>query len=316
MTTIRKSPLTWLSEAKSYFIYILLMLLFWGLVPAISKLGKMDGIQTTFWVNTIATGTLFVLVRILNTPERKSKYNKLESIDIAKMAFLGLFYPLAFSIMYFQAVYQGSPALTQIIGRTSIIMYVPILVYIFKIKGSISKQDVIFMSITVLAVLVGLAGKVNLNTGLAAVFLAFGAAFLNGVYQAVGDKWKDSYDPLIVTFVIEIVTSLVSGILIVTTDRFFIPTGMPLLYVSIIGIFANGFGFWIFLEGLHKSSKMSETVNDSSHKVIYLVSLTGVLSLIQAILISVLGAEQISASVWIGILILVAGLVWYGINKQ
>jgi drug/metabolite transporter (DMT)-like permease len=307
-----KSLVLWLKEAKVYGGYIVLLLIFWGLVPAVSKLGKMDGIQMTFWVNIFAVATLMIIVPFVNTSTRRRKYKKLGFVDYLKICSLGLVYPLLYSLLYFQAIYEGSPALTQIIGRTSILIYIPVLVYVFRIKGSLAVKDIVLMSLTVAAVLVGLSGKISLIESVpTTIVMAVFAAILNGFYNALADKWKNSYDPLIVTFIIEIVSAIGSAVLIIATNKFYIPQGTSLLYLLLIGVLANGFGFWLYLEGFQKAANMQS----SSHKVVFLVFLTGILSLIQALLISISGAENISTSLWIGFFILLSGMTWYGLKK-
>lgn len=303
----------WFKEANTYLPFLLGLFLFWAVVPTFAKLGNLNGIQKTFWINWFAIPPLLVLALITRKTRRYRRYPKLKLKSLPSIVLLGLVWPFIYSVAYFESVNQGSPALTTIIGRTNILVYAPVLIFLLKKKSGFRPKDIVLMTVSVLAVAISLFKGVRweLVTTLS-VILAFVSAFTTGIYIALGEAWKDKYNPILLTLIIEVVTAIGASIWILLSKSFVIPTGPTLWYLLFIGIFANGVAFWLYLEGLQRASRLKS----SSHKVIFMIVQTGVLTFAQVLIVSLTGAEAITPAMWIGIGILVSGMVWYGLSKR
>lgn len=302
----------WLDESKSYAIYLFFLLIFWAVVPAFSKLGNFDGLQKTFWINGFAIVALLIIFAFSKLFAKRKIQRYVSLGSLLKISVVGIIWPFLYSIFYFQSIYIGSPSLTTLIGRTSILFYAPILVYIFKKSGSLTKRDVVLMIISVVAVIIAFTGKVNTEAiYLISVILAIGASIANGIYTAFAEIWKSKYDSLFFTLVVEFATFALSAIFTIWTKSLVIPTGKDLFYLAFIGIFSNGFAFWLFLKGFQVAAKMG-----GSHKVIFLIAQSSILTFAQILVVWLLGAETISMSTIAGVLVLCFGLLWYGLSAK
>lgn len=302
----------WLKEAKKYALYLFFILIFWAVVPAFSKLGNFDGIQKTFWINGFAVVALLILVVLTKLFTKRKSYRKISLYFLLQISLVGIIWPFLYSILYFQSIYLGSPSLTTLIGRTSILIYAPILVFILKKRNALAKRDIILMTISVIAVGIALGGKVNSSTAYTlAIIMAFGASMANGIYTAFAEIWRSKYDSLIFTLIIEFVTFLLASILTILTKSFVIPTGKDLFYLAFIGIFSNALAFWFFLKGFQIASNIA-----NSHKVIFLISQSSVLTFAQIVVVWFLKAEIISTSMVLGVILLCLGLLWYGLSAK
>lgn len=302
----------WLKEAKAYGLYLFLLLIFWAVVPAFSKLGNFNGLQKTFWINGFAVIALLIIFAISKLVTKNKTRSSISLFSLLKISLIGILWPFAYSIFYFQSIHIGSPSLTTIIGRTSILFYAPMLVYVFKKSGSLTKRDVILMIISVFSVVVAFIGKVNTEAiYLVSVILAIGASITNGVYTAFAEIWKSKYNSLFFTLVVEFVTFFLSAIFTLITKSLVIPTGKDLFYLAFIGILSNGFAFWFFLKGFQIAAKIG-----ASHKVMFLIVQSSVLTFAQIVLVGLLGAEAISISTIVGVFVLCLGLLWYGLSAK
>jgi drug/metabolite transporter (DMT)-like permease len=182
------------------------------------------------------------------------------------------------------------------------------MVYVFRKKESITANDKIMLLITVVAVVIAVANKINWTQFIGpAILLAICAAVVNGLYAAISEIWKDKgIDPLILIFIVEIMTAIMITP-IALMDNFSLPNSTTLFYLFIIGAFANGVAFWLQLEGFQIAARLEDT----SHKIVFLVFQVGVVTLAQVIILSISGAEKLNSEIWIAVLVLVVGLVWY-----
>lgn len=302
----------WFKEAKAYGIYLLGLLIFWAVVPAFSKLGNFNGLQKTFWINGFAVVALLFIFAFTRLFTKQKIKRNISLGSLFKIALVGVIWPFLYSIFYFQSIYIGSPSLTTLIGRTSILFYAPILVYVFKKSGSLTKRDLILMVISIIAVAVALIGKVNAEAiYLTSVILAIGASITNGIYTAFAEIWKSKYDSLFFTLVVEFITFLLSAIFTLWTKSLVIPTGKDLFYLAFIGIFSNGLAFWFFLKGFQIAANIGR-----SHKVMFLIAQSSVLTFAQIAVVWLLKAEAISTSTITGVFVLCLGLLWYGLSAK
>ncbi|MEK7497637.1 MAG: DMT family transporter [Patescibacteria group bacterium] len=302
----------WFAEATKYLPYLLCLLLFWAVVPAFSKLGNFNGLQKTFWINGFAVVALLLFTGITKLFTKNKIQRKISLYSLLKILIIGIIWPFLYSIFYFESIYLGSPSLTTLIGKTSILIYAPILVFILKKRKALAKRDLILMTLSVFAVGVALSKSINSNTiYFLAIAMAFGASIANGIYTAFAEIWRSKYNSLVFTLIIEFVTFFLSSLLVILTKSFVIPTGKDLFYLAFIGIFSNALAFWFFLKGFQIASKIS-----NSHKVIFLVFQSSILTFAQIVVIWIFKAETVSVTTILGVVILSLGLLWYGLSAK
>ncbi len=302
----------WLKESKDYGIYLFFLLIFWAVVPAFSKLGNFNGLQKTFWINGFATVALLIIVAVTHLISKAKVQRKISLYSVLQISSVGIIWPFLYSILYFQSIHIGSPSITTLIGRTSILIYAPLLVFTFKMSGALTKRDIFLMIISVIAVSVALKGEINTGTiYILSLIMAFGASIANGVYTVFAEVWKSKYDSLFFTLVVEFVTFLMASIFTIATKSFVLPTGKDLFYLAFIGIFSNALAFWFFLKGFQIAANMAR-----SHKVMFLIAQSSVLTFAQIAVVWFLKAEAISLSTIFGAIILCLGLLWYGLSAK
>lgn len=309
----------WLKEARVYALHLFLLVVFWAVVPAFAKLGQFDGIQKTFWINIFAAATLLILVPVLAKWRNVDffKKRKIERVDIAKMSVLGVIFPFLYNLCYFEAIYEGSPTLTQMMTRAAPFVYAMVYVHVLGNKGALKARDLWVMVITMGAVLIALSGGVNQTqiTTLSILLASFSVVFM-GTNTAFIEAWRDDYHPLIITLIGEVITAILATILVITTNEFVVPTGDTLYYLIVIGVLANAIGFWLFNEGFQNASGIKRGNEEVvSHKVIFLIFQSGLLTFVQVVVVALLAAETITKSFWMGVLVLTGGLLWYAVAK-
>ncbi|MEK7497703.1 MAG: DMT family transporter [Patescibacteria group bacterium] len=302
----------WLRDSTKYSLYLIGLLIFWAVVPAFSKLGNYNGLQKTFWINGFAVVVLLLIFWVKRFFEKKVAENTISLFSLLKVSLVGIVWPFLYSILYFQSIYLGSPSLTTLIGRVNILVYAPILVIAFKKKEALSRRDIILMTVSVIAVGIALSSNLNSNSiYLISILMAFGATLASGIYTAIAEIWRSKYSSLFFTLVIEFITFLFAAIFTFFTKSFIFPAGKDLFYLAFIGIFSNALAFWFFLKGFQIATKLG-----NSHKVIFLVFQSSILTFAQITVIWLLKAESISITTVLGAVVLSLGLLWYGLSAK
>ncbi len=330
-----KSLRVWLDESRQYAGWLLLSVIFTVFVPAVARLGSVQGgsltgMQMAFWVNVSAMVALIPMVLLTRNWRRvqmhkRGKTFRMKWKDALAIVLMALAWPFLYSIGYFSAVDHGAATLMTVVGRASVLVYIPLSVYVFA-KRCLDRWDVAVMLVSVIAVAVALVGKISVS-GSAWLVLAFIflATLTQGLYTAISEQWKDRYDPLLTVLVLEIaMVILMSAVLYLGNlglteewkDLLHPPSISRLLatlwYPVLIGVAANAVGFWANLAGFQSAADFED---DPSHKVVFLVLRIGLLTFGQILLVALLTTEVVTLSAWIGAAILVVGLVGYRIAK-
>ena len=259
--------------------------------------GSITGLQQTVWINWFAVISLLIIIparRIFN-PTRITRM-KMTPNDLIKIAIVGVLYPLFFSVTYFESARLGSPTFLAVSRAFVPIMYIGIAFILFRKRG-FSVRDGVFLLVSILLTYYMTGGTNGIqNNTLAGPALALTSAFAFSLYLAIGESWRNKYDPVVVTLVGEVVTAILSTVLLVLFDHPTIPSSQTLLYLFLIGALASGVGFWLQLSGFQIASAFSSV----SHKVFFLATQRGLTIILQALVIAISGVELTSNNMWVG----------------
>jgi len=287
-------------EGIYYIFYSILVIVLWGLVPAFAKIGNLPGGLTTLYVNWFAVVGVFIIMIFTG---RMNQFAKPQPYK--KLVFVGLIWPLAYSILYFTSINKGSASLTTIANYTWPIMYF-ILASIFARKR-FSGRNWIVVVLGILAVAIPILIGGDLKLLILPLGLAIGAALTQSVYSLITEKFNE--DAWLITFVVELVTAIGSTIYVLIFEHFSLPDLKTLGYLAFIGILSNGVGFWAFL----KASQ--ESADNTGHKTTFLV-LMCLTPLVQVVLLPIFGVESVSPAKMIGVFLICIALVIHRISPQ
>jgi drug/metabolite transporter, DME family len=278
-------------------VEILVVLISWGVVPGLAKLGNLPGDVTTLYVNWIAVGAVAGIITVLRLWKKVLSYRRR---DYAIMIGLGVVWPLIYSVAYFESINQGGPALTTVLNYTWPAFYlVAVRLLTGRRFGKLSILSVL-LSIAAIAVTQILQAK-GLAIALAPVLLGLLAAGTQGLFSAGTDeKWK--YDPWVMTLIIEIVTAVGVTVLVVLRGSDVSVGGSALFYLAVIGAISNGIGFWAFLASNKLSAQISEF-----WKSTWLVAMC-LVPVVQVVFLPLVGIP-VSPYNWVGLGLVVAALM-------
>jgi drug/metabolite transporter (DMT)-like permease len=287
-------------EGGYYILYSLMVIVLWGLVPAFAKIGNLPGGLTTLYVNWFAVIGVFVIMLFTG---RMNQFAKPQPYK--KLVFVGLVWPLTYSILYFTSINKGSASLTTIANYTWPILYF-ILASIFARKRFSGRNWVVVL-LGILAVAIPILIGGNLKLLVLPLVLAIAAALAQSVYSLLTEKYKE--DAWLITFVVELVTAIGSTIYVLIFEHFAIPDLKTLGCLAFIGILSNGIGFWAFLKASQESAL------NTNHKTTFLV-LMCLTPLVQVVLLPILGVESVSPAKMIGVVLICIALVIHRISPH
>lgn len=253
MDTSKKGDFPYYASLKNWieshwvglFLIALVVLISWGSVPALAKLGDLPGGLTTFYVNWFAVVALGVILTLTKKWPILWTYSK---SDWLKITGLGVVWPFIYSVSYFSAIKYGSGTTATILNYTWPIFFLLLSWLFYRAKISIASVISVFLSVTsvVVCTLYGGVGGVVITK--VALICGIIAAITQAAYSLFGGRLR--HDPLVVTFVVEVVTAVLSTVYVLFVEHSLVLPGMEtIFYLAILGVISNGFGFWFFLWG-------------------------------------------------------------------
>jgi drug/metabolite transporter (DMT)-like permease len=316
-TNVQKTD-SWFVDFKSYAWYLLGLMAVMVFVPTLSKLGvtgknNLTGLQMTFWVNLFGSVTIIPLYFIVKKREGIEKIKSLKAIDYMKMGAFGLIWPLAYSLCYFYAIATGSAAVTAMITRFVNLFYLPLGVYVFKNTAKLNPQALAILGITVSGVLIASVEDLRManSSTVSAMAFALLATFMTAVWFNINDIWREKYSGMLMVAIAMIVTACASFVLMTITNQAYLPGHIVNLAApAVIGMFSNALGFWWLAEGMGIAQGLRE--KNPTHEILFLIGRGEIVFFGQIFALAVLGVESISTTKWIGTIILLMGLLWYG----
>lgn len=274
----------------------LLAVLFWSTSPTAFKLGLRH--QGNFQLLTIAAISSCLVLGLLLIPGKR--YRVLASFtrrDLAFSALLGLMNPVAYYLVLFRA-YELLPA--QVAQPLNMIWPIVLaLVSIPMLKqrippASLGAMALSFSGIVVISLQGGQAGNPDGNT--LGIFLALSSSLIwtmYFIYNARGGK-----DPIARLFLNFLFASVALGTITLVSGLEFNTDIRALGTGAYVGIFEMGITFALWLRAMQLGSS-----NDRIGNLVYIAPFLNLF-----IVNRVLG-EQIFPTTWIGIVLLVSGLL-------
>lgn len=284
-------------DVRTLIFQILLVLVLWGIVPGFAKLGNLPGDVTTLYVNWIAVVAVGTIITVLGLWQKVLSYRRREYLI---MVGLGIVWPLIYSVSYFESINQGGPALATILNYTWPAFYLVIVWLLTGRKFELRSIFSIGLSIAAITITQLLQAR-ELSFALMPVLLGLVAAFSQGLYTAATDEKWSTFDPWVMTFVVEIVTSIGVTILVLFRGSDLTVSSTTLFYLAVIGALSNGVGFWAFLASNRLSAQISEF-----WKSTWLVAMC-LVPVVQVIFLPLVGIE-VSYYNWIGMILVVGAL--------
>lgn len=291
-----------MNKKQSSYIYVLFAVLLWASTPAVGKLLVQDitNIQLMFYSFMFSIGTLFFIVLVQGKLSLLKTYSPKDYLRMAVMGVLGCY---LYSIFFFGAL-MYAPA-----QEVFIVNYLwPVMVVVFA-SFTLGER---FHFLKILGVVLGFLGVyVVVSQGDLLSFsfihpqadlLAALGAVSYGLFSVLGKKY--SYEK----FTSMLVFYAVGFLLVSLTVGFFshIPalTFTQLLRVLWVGVFTNTFAFIFWFKALE--------YGDTS-VMANIIFLTPFLSLIY---IYMLLGEPILFSSFVGLLVIVSGILLQSLRKK
>ena len=239
------------SKLKS-IIYVLLCVLFWALIPIVSKLGQtdLDNHQFLFWSSVVSVLT-FLLVNLIqksfSTYKRISQRNWLNAV---LLGILGTY--LYYILLYF--AYAHAIGIEVLVIQYSWPIFVLILsVLILKEKLNGRK---------ILSILLGFAGVLLIlskgdfsNIHIENLFVdgvVLLAAIVFALFSVLSKKVKLEALPL--TTIYFLTATLASFLSMIILSEFKVPSSNDWLPIFINGIFVNGISYILWIKALKYSN--------------------------------------------------------------
>lgn len=273
--------------------YSLIVVISWGLVPGLAKMGSLSTGLTTMYVNWFA---VFCLGFLLIVKGRIKEFKKPK--PYGKYLLIGLLWPLAYSIAYFGAIDLGGACLTTITNYVWPAIFLSIGSFWGK-KFTGQSWFVVIIAISAVAIPILLEGSLILLVF--PIVLGLTAATAQACYSFITENVSE--DPLLITFIIEVVTALGATLYVMILEKFVVPNIVTLGYLSIIGVISNGIGFWAFL-------KAGQVSNTERTKTLFLL-LMCLTPIIQVVILPLLRVEEVTFERWVGVALIALALLLY-----
>lgn len=290
-----------LYKKYEYVWLSLIVVITWGLVPLFAKIGNLPGGQTTMWVNWFGVlGVLTIMAMFGKLGEIK------KGLPYGKFVALGLIWPLAYSITYFNAIKIGGPSLATIANYTWPAFAMLFSYSILKSKKSLKDWTVVFLAILGVAIPVVLEGnlKILIFPLILGVFAAGTQAYFNVRTGSFPDSWA-----WVLTLVVQLVTAVGATVYSILFETMVIPSISTFGYLAFLGIISGSIGFWAFISAggvAHKSGGNNEVV-------FYILMCLTPFAQVLALLIPFWHVESVSPLRWIGVILVASCFLVYKI---
>lgn len=292
---LKKYEYVWLS---------LVVVVTWGLVPLFAKLGDLSGGQTTMWVNWFGVIGVILIMAILG--ELRSIKKNLPYRQFAK---LGLIWPLAYSLAYFNVIKIGGPSIATITNYTWPAFAMMFSYLILKRKHLLTDWIVVFLAIlgVIIPTILEHKLKILFIPIILGIFASITQAFFNVRTSTYPRKWA-----WILTLTVQFVTAIGATIYVLVFEKFSIPTVSTLGYLAFLGVISGSIGFWAFISAGQAAGKLGKKEEIFFYVIMCLTPLAQVF----ALLIPFWHVESVSPVRWIGVILVSFCLLVYKILSQ
>ncbi len=245
---------------ESIFLPLFSIWVLWGIVPGCAKLSNLPGDLLCLWVNWIAVFSLLLVVLITRQWHGllQNKNNKPYNVtDYLKVSVLGLCWPFLYSLAFFSAIYESGPVFTTILSYSFPIFALLFGYIFFKKKVSFKSYLGVLFAIFGISTGVYLGNNGGIIPAIPIICMGLFAGMSQGLYISITSQWQ-KYNPLMITFVISVVTAISVTILVGISGNFYIPSPKSIFFAAVIGIFGNALGFLIYTYGNQLANRSSK----------------------------------------------------------
>jgi len=239
------------------YVYILVVLVSWGVVPLFAKSVNLPGGTTTMIVNWSALFAIFAIMAVFGKLWQFSRSDK-----FLRFASISFVWPLMYSITYFGSIKTGSASLTTLLNYTWPLFAA---LFLYKMRSiSVSKWAFVSMAFSVVVLGTMLILENNIVVSFIPIALGITAAIAQAFFniETESDEYPSELAWLL-TFIGALVTAVGSTVYVYifeTVDLSGLSFNMvwPLL---LIGAVSNGLGFWAFLKAIKLSANNHKKIN-------------------------------------------------------
>ena len=285
-----------MGDQKKAYLYVITVILLWSTVASAFKISLryLSFIQLLFYAASVSLVTLFV---ILTLQKKTQLLRECSKKDYLRSALLGFLNPFLYYVILLKAYTilpaQQAVALNYTWAIQLVILSIPILKQKIKLK-SITAIVVSYIGVVIIAIRGDIAAFRVAN--LEGVLLALGSAFIWALFWIY--NIKDNRDAVVKLFLNFLFGLIYICLYVVISRKLQIPALFGLAGAAYVGIFEMGITFVLWLTALRLSKTTAQVSN--------MIYLTPFLALF---IISVTVGERILISTFIGLSLIVAGII-------
>jgi len=287
-----------------------IVILMWGLVPALAKSADFSAGFTTFWVNVFSTVGVLIFMFLLGTWK---EVRELKRANGLRYAGVSVVWPLAYSLAFFSVIDMDTGSLATLLNYMWPLFALVLLWRSGKMRVPAAGAAAAVLAFFGVVITFLLEGEVKVL--LPAVAVGIFAPITQAYFNVETDDEKRYPHLWLLTLIGALVTVVGSAIFILVAEngRFFDVELLDLLPLAIIGIGGNSLGFFAFVKASQLSSRSTEA------KITYLLSMF-LVPFAQLLALLTGGVEDISGYRWIGVAIVAVSLLgfksWEHVTKK
>ncbi|MBU0470801.1 MAG: DMT family transporter [Nanoarchaeota archaeon] len=291
-----------MDKDKLSYIYVSLAIILWASTAAVGKLivQEITNIQLMFYSFIFSIMGLFMIVLFQKKLKLFQEYTKKDYLRMAGIGFVGcyLYYIFLFGALMFAPAQEAF-----IVNYLWPLMVVIFAIIILKEKLTFLKISGILLAIIGVYVVVTQGNILSFSfTNLKADLLAISGAVAYGLFSVLGKKYPyEKYTSMLIYYIFGFVFVLITIFLFSSIPKI---TYIQLLGIAWLGFATNALAFVFWFKALE--------YGDTS-KMANLVFLTPFLSLVY---IYILVGESILISSFIGLVIIVLGIIIQSLRKN
>ncbi|QQG41373.1 MAG: DMT family transporter [Candidatus Woesebacteria bacterium] len=293
--------ITNLYKKYEYIWLSLIVVLTWGFVPLFAKVGDLAGGQTTMWVNWFGVVGVIAIMAVIGELGNIKK-----GLPYFTFVKIGLVWPLAYSLAYFNAIKFGGPSLATIANYTWPAFAMLFSYSMLKSKKTGRDWAVVLLAILGVSIPVLLEGnlKILLLPLTLGIFAAIAQAYFNVRTSSFPNNWA-----WVLTFVVQLVTAIGATIYAMLFESITIPSLTTLGYLAFLGVVSGSVGFWAFI----KAGQVAHNLGDKEEITFYILMCLTPLAQVFALLIPFWHVESVSPLRWIGVMLVSSCFLIYKI---
>lgn len=233
------------------FIYVLICVILWALIPVVAKLGQssLNNHQFLFWSSVVSFLT-FLIILVFKKQIRNIAYIPLKSLGfIMFLGFLGTY--LYYILLYFG--YAEAQGIEVLVLQYSWPIFIVIL-SIFILREKLTYKRIFSVILGFIGVLIVITkGNIanihleNIKVDILIVIAAISFALFSVLSKRINTE------PFLMLFIYFFTALLASGISMFCLSEFSLPTKYEVFPIIVNGIFVNGLSYLFWIKALKES---------------------------------------------------------------